>query len=154
MPHRPGLALALAGRLCHEVKATFRSALDRMKEYDDFNLRRQFRRLLRVGRTVRPAMFAEISSASAKAAGRFVGGWWIEPDCNIPSGESSSSGALRQRYSRPNSRDGARRLQCGQLRSCRDAAANFEQKRHPYYNFLRPMPHEKSLPSRLFWWES
>jgi alpha-mannosidase len=23
-----------------------------------------------------------------------------------------------------------------------------------YYVFLRPMPHEKGLPSRLFWWRS
>ena len=38
----------------HEVKATFRSALDRMKEYAGVYLHRQLGRFLRMGRAKRP----------------------------------------------------------------------------------------------------
>ncbi len=33
-------------------------------------------------------MFEEIRSRIAEGRWEIVGGWWIEPDCNVPSGES------------------------------------------------------------------
>ena len=35
-----------------------------------------------------PGMFDEIQSRVAEGRWEIVGGWWVEPDCNIPSGES------------------------------------------------------------------
>ena len=81
------------------VRATFRSALDRMNEYPEFiftcdrppttsGSRRSTRRCSR-------------RSAQRVAEGRWeiVGGWWVEPDCNIPGGESFVRQALvSQRY--------------------------------------------------------
>ncbi len=44
-------------------------------------------------------MFAEIQQRVAEGRGRIAGGWWIEPDCNIPGGESFvRHGLLGQRY--------------------------------------------------------
>lgn len=46
-----------------------------------------------------PAMFAEIQQRVTERRWGIVGGWWIQPDCNIPSGESFVRQALyAQRY--------------------------------------------------------
>ena len=46
-----------------------------------------------------PAMFEEIRQRVAEGRWVIVGGWWIQPDCNAPSGESFARHALySQRY--------------------------------------------------------
>ncbi len=39
-------------------------------------------------------MFEEIRSRIAEGRWEIVGGWWVEPDCNVPSGESFARQAL------------------------------------------------------------
>ena len=83
----------------HEVKATFRSALDRMKEYDDFTFVASSAAFYEWVEKSDPAMFAEIQQRVAEGRWDLVGGWWVEPDCNIPSGESfARHGLYGQRY--------------------------------------------------------
>src|SRR4030042_1196957 len=72
----------------HEVKATFRSALDRMKEDPGFIFTTSSAVFHEWGEQNAPEMFAEIKARVAEGRWQVVGGWWIEPDCNIPSGES------------------------------------------------------------------
>jgi alpha-mannosidase len=44
-------------------------------------------------------MFEEIRSRIAEGRWEIVGGWWIEPDCNVPSGESFARHGLHaQRF--------------------------------------------------------
>jgi alpha-mannosidase len=78
----------------HEVKATFRSALDRMKEYADFTFTASSAVFYQWVEHSDPQMFAEIQQRVAEGRWSIVGGWWIEPDCNIPSGESFARQAL------------------------------------------------------------
>jgi alpha-mannosidase len=82
-----------------EVKATFASALDRMKEYDDFKFTSTSTAFFEwIERTV-PSMFEEIKSRVAEGRWELTGGWFIEPDCNLPNGESFiRQGLYGQRY--------------------------------------------------------
>src|SRR5213078_1895954 len=66
----------------HEVKATFRSALDRMKEYPDFIFVASSAAFYEWVEESDPAMFAEIRQRVAEGRWDIVGGWWVEPDCN------------------------------------------------------------------------
>lgn len=140
----------------HEAKATFRSALDRMKEYPDFVFVSSSAAIYEWVEQSDPEMFAEIQQRVAEGRWKVVGGWWIEPDCNIPSGESFvRQGLYGQRYFYEKFGVTAK------------VGYNVDSFGHngmlpqilkksgmPYYVFMRPSPHEMGLPSRLFWWES
>ena len=140
----------------HEVLSTFRSALDRMIEYPDFCFSASSAAFYEWVEQVDPAMFEEIRARVAEGRWEIVGGWWVEPDCNVPGGESFVRQALYgQRYFRQKfgvtARVGFNADSFGhhgmlpQILAKSGLAA---------YVFLRPGPHEKGLPGRLFWWES
>lgn len=71
-----------------EVRATFRSALDRMKETPGYIFTCSSAALYEWVEQSDPAMFREIRKRVAEGRWAPIGGWWIEPDCNIPCGES------------------------------------------------------------------
>jgi alpha-mannosidase len=140
----------------HEVLASFRSALDRLEEYDDFVFVSSSAAFYQWVEKSDPEMFEEIRRRVSEGRWEIVGGWWIQPDCNIPSGESFVRQALyAQRYFHDRFGVTAR------------VGYNVDSFGHngmlpqllkksglDYYVFMRPSPHEKGLPGRLFWWES
>jgi alpha-mannosidase len=140
----------------HEVLSTFRSALDRMVEYDDFSFVSSSAAFFEWVERVDPAMFAEIQQRVAEGRWQLVGGWWIEPDCNLPGGESFvRQGLYGQRYFKEKF---GRTARVGYNPDSFGHSAMLPQilKKSglDYYVFMRPMPHEKGLPGRLFWWEA
>lgn len=140
----------------HEVKATFRSALDRLTEYEDFAFVSSSAAHYEWVENSDPAMFAEIRKRVAEGRWHLVGGWWVQPDCNLPGGESFVRQAL---YGQ-----GYFREKFGVTASVGYNVDSFghhgmlpqilKKSGLDYYVFMRPMPHEKGLPARLFWWES
>ncbi len=139
-----------------EVKATFRSALDRMAEFDEFIFVASSAALYEWVERSDPAMFAEIQARVAEGRWLPVGGWWIEPDCNIPDGESFvRQGLYGQRYFAEKFGRMARvGFNVDSFGHAGTLPQILKKSGIPYYVFLRPMPYEKSLPSRLFWWEA
>lgn len=139
-----------------EVHATFSSALDRMDEYPDFVFTSNSVLFFAWIEEHDPALFERIRTRVAEGRWQVVGGWWLEPDCNIPSGESLVRHALYgQRYLRE---------KFGQTAT---TGANFDSFGHSAlipqllrksgmdsYVFLRPGPNERSLPGPIFRWES
>ncbi len=71
-----------------EVKATFRSALDRQSETEEFVFTCACADYYRWVEENDPGMFDEICARVKEGRWRVVGGMWIQPDCNMPSGES------------------------------------------------------------------
>ena len=140
----------------HEVKASFRSALDRMKEYPDFTFVASSAAFYQWVEESDSTMFAEIQQRVQEGRWRIVGGWWVEPDCNIPAGESFvRHGLYAQRYFKEKfgviGRTGFNVDSFGHAGTLPQI---LKKSGIDYYVFLRPMPHEKGLPSRLFWWQS
>lgn len=139
-----------------EAKATFRSALDLMREQDDFLFTSSSAALYEWVESNDPEMFGEIKARVAEGRWEIVGGWWIQPDCNIPGGESFvRQGLYGQRFFKE------------KLGTTAHVGYNVDSFGHAAtlpqilsksgmdsYVFMRPHPHEQSLPSRLFWWES
>ena len=139
-----------------EVRATFRSALDRMNEYPEFIFTCDSAAYYEWVEEIDPAMFEEIRARVEEGRWELVGGWWVEPDCNLPGGESFVRQALvsqrffQEKFGRiatvgynvdPFGHNGM--LPQILRRSGMDA-----------YVFMRPGPHEYRLPSPIFWWES
>jgi alpha-mannosidase len=101
-------------------------------------------------------MFAEIQQRVAEGRWDIVGGWWVEPDCNIPAGESFvRHGLYGQRYFKEKFGVTARTgFNVDSFGHAGTLPQILKKSGLDYYVFLRPMPHEKGLPSRLFWWQS
>lgn len=135
--------------------STFRSALDRMNEFPDFKFTASSAQLYEWAASADPEMIAQIRRRVAEGRWDVVGGWWIEPDANIPNGESLIRQGL---YSQ--------RLFQQLLGRTARVGYNPDSFGHPgtlpqilklegmnAYVFMRPAPHEKNLPADLFWWQ-
>jgi alpha-mannosidase len=139
-----------------EVRATFRSACDRMDDYPEFVFTCDSALFFAWVEEHDPPLFDRLRERVADGRLQVVGGWWIEPDCNVPSGESFVRQALYgQRYLHD------------RFGITATTGANIDSFGHnatipqilvksgcDSYVFLRPGPGEKELPSPLFLWES
>jgi alpha-mannosidase len=140
-----------------EVRATLQSAVDRMDEYPEFVFTCDSSLFFAWVEESDPELFAKLKERAADGRLQVIGGWWIEPDCNIPSGESLVRQALYgQRYLRD------------KFGVTATTGANIDSFGHTgqipqilrksgvdSYVFLRPGPKENDeLPAPLFWWQS
>src|SRR5688500_16970284 len=79
--------------------ATVRSALDRIDETPEFIFTCSSAAHYEWIEEVEPALFDRVRAAVASGHWSIVGGWWVQADCNIPSGEGFVRQAqLGQRY--------------------------------------------------------
>lgn len=138
------------------VHSTFRSALDRMREDPYFKFTASSAQFYAWVAENDPAMLAEIRQRIEEGRWGLVGGWWVEPDINIPNGESLMRQGLYaqllfQRFFgrmatvgyNPDSFGHPGTLpQILKLQGIQD------------YVFMRPEAREKKLPADVFWWES
>jgi alpha-mannosidase len=139
-----------------EVRATFRSAIRRMEEYPEFVFTMNAVCYLAWVEESDPELFEQIRARIADGRWQVVGGWWIEPDCNIPGGESFVRQALygqRYLYDRfgITATTGANVDSFGHNGSIPQLLRGAGMDS---YVFLRPGPHERELPASLFRWAS
>ena len=79
---------------CGEVLQTFRSAVDRLREYDDFVFTCSSACYYKWVEDIDPALFEEIRELVKEGRWVPVNGWWVQPDCNMPCAESFARQAL------------------------------------------------------------
>lgn len=139
-----------------EIKATFRSALDRMKEFDDFKFTSACGAYYMWIEKSDKQMFDEIVQRVKEGRWNIVGGWFIQPDCNLPSGESFARHALiSQRYFKEKFGVTATvGYNVDSFGHNGNLPQILKKSGMDNYVFMRPMSHEKDLPSHLFDWES
>ncbi|MBQ7380430.1 MAG: hypothetical protein IJW70_12215, partial [Clostridia bacterium] len=103
-----------------------------------------------------PEMFREIQARVAEGRWNLVGGWYLQPDCNMPAGESFARHALiSQRYFKEKfgvtARTGYNVDSFGHNASLPKLLQGAGMSR---YVFMRPMEHEKHLDFDHFLWKS
>ena len=136
------------------VLTTFRSALNRINETPGFCYSHSSSAHYRWVERADPEMLSEIKQRIREGRWEVVGGWPVEPDCNIPSTESfvrhslygkaycqSTLGAEVKIGFNPDSFGHAAGL-----------PTILKRAGYGYYVFMRPQEHEMNLPL-LFWWE-
>jgi alpha-mannosidase len=139
-----------------EVKATFRSALDRLNEFVGFIFTCANACYYQWAEQNEPSMFEEIRQRVTEGRWVIAGGWWIQPDCNIPSGEAFvRHGLYSQRYFM---------RKFGKIASFGYNVDSFghnamlpqilAKSGMDYYVMRRPESHELKLPADVFWWQS
>jgi len=139
-----------------EALATSQSAADRLAEYPDFHFVRGESQVYSWIEDENPQLFAQIRKLIDEGRWHVVNGMVIQPDMNIPQGESFVRQALLGKaYMRERLGVEPRIAYCVDsfghagglpqiLRKC-----GFDA-----YVFMRPGPHEKELPSEVFWWQA
>ena len=139
-----------------EIKATFQSALDRLDEFDDFVFTCSSASYYKWVEKNAPEMFEKIRQRVKEGRWIPVGGWWVQADCNIPSGESFARQALySQRYYREKFG-----ITCTVGYNVDSFGHNgmlpqlLRQSGMDSYVFMRPENHERQLPFNLFRWKS
>lgn len=142
---------------CNEVLQTFRSALDRLNEYEDFVFTCSSAAYYEWVEQVDPEMFAEICEMVKKDRWFPVNGWWVQPDCNMPSGESFARQAL---YSQLYYYEKFGKI-CKTGYNVDSFGHNgmmpqlLRQAGMTAYVMMRPGMHENpNIPENLWWWES
>ncbi len=138
-----------------EIKATYRSALDRLSEDPEFIFTCSSSAHLAWIEANEPELFGEIQGRVAEGRWVLVGGWWVQPDCHLPGGEGFvRQGLYGQRFL--HSRFG-KVASVGYNPDSFGHAATLPQlllkSGLRYYTFMRPGPHEQTLPSRLLDWQ-
>lgn len=139
-----------------EVKATFKSALDRMNEDENFIFSCSSAAFYEWVEKNNPQMFQEIVKRVEEGRWEIVGGWFVQPDCNIPGGEAFvRHGLYSQRYFKEKfgriAKTGYNVDSFGHSGMLPQILAKSGMEN---YVFMRPMPGEKGLPGRIFWWRS
>jgi alpha-mannosidase len=139
------------------ARATFESALDRMDENPDFIFTSSQAAVYKWIAQGDPALLERIKKRVEEGRWHIVGGWWMQTDCNIPSGESFvRQGLLGQLFFMEN------------LGVMAKVGYNVDSFGHNLmlpqilkkcgmdsYVFMRPGPHENpDIPEMLFWWKS
>ena len=139
-----------------EIISTFRSALDRMKDFPDFKFTSACAVYYQWIEKVDPDMFEEIKERVKEGRWNIVGGWFLQPDCNLPSGESfARHGLISQRYFKEKfgitAKTGYNVDSFGHNASLPQILKKSGMNN---YVFMRPMPEEGKTKETLFNWES
>jgi alpha-mannosidase len=138
------------------VHSTFKSALDRMNETPDFKFTASSAQFYQWIADNDPAMLAEIRKRVDEGRWNIVGGWWVEPDVNIPGGEAMVRQGLYGQLTFE--RLLGHRAKAGFNPDSFGHAGTLPQilklQGMDNYVFMRPGPHEKTIPADIFWWES
>jgi len=137
------------------VYSTFRSALDRMKETPDFTFTASSAQFYQWIADNDPSMLEEIRKRVDEGRWNITGGWWVEPDMNIPGGEAMVRQGLYgqltfQRLLGHRARIATNPDSFGHTSTLPQIIRGQGMEN---YIFMRPGIREKSLPGDLFWWE-
>lgn len=140
-----------------ENKATIKSMLDILDEYDEAIFTTSSAQLYQWLEENNKTLFERVKKKIKEGRVVVCGGWWIQPDCNLPSGEAFARHSLiGQNYFYDAfgviSKTGY----------CVDSFGHnamlpqlLKKSRMDGYLFMRPQPSEKTdLPDEVFVWES
>lgn len=139
-----------------EVKSTFQSALDRLDEYDDFVFTSSSAQYYSWIEKSCPEIFEKIRRRVSEGRWVLCGGWWVQPDCNIPGGESFARQALiSQNYFLEKFGVTAKvGYNVDSFGHSGMLPQILKKSGMDAYVFMRPMAEEKTLPGNTFIWES
>ncbi|GHV02259.1 alpha-mannosidase [Clostridia bacterium] len=136
-----------------EVRSTFAAALQRIAERDGFVFTASSAQYYKWIEETDPGAFALIRQYVREGRWSITGGWWIQPDCNLPCGEAlARQGLYGQRYFL--SRFGVRAVTGYNVDSFGHSSQLpqlLKQCGMDNYVFSRPAQHEKELPERFIW---
>lgn len=139
-----------------EAKATIRSALDRMKEFPKFRFVCSSASVYQWVEEFAPDMLEEVKERVREGRFIIVGGWHVQPDCNLPSGEAFARQSLyAQRYFKETFGVTAKvGYNVDSFGHNAMMPQILKKSGMDSYIFMRPSPSEKPMEHDIFRWVS
>lgn len=137
------------------VHSTFQSALDRMNETPDFCFISSSAQFYHWVAQNDPGLMKKIRQRVEEGRWCLMGGWWVEPDVNIPGGEALVRQGLygQLTFQKLFGRKALIAFNPDSFGHAGTLPQILKKQGMESYIFMRPGPHEKELPADLFWWE-
>ena len=139
-----------------EILATYRSAADRLREFPDMKFTSACAVYYQWIEKIDPQLFHDIQDLVKEGRWNIAGGWFLQPDCNLPSGESfARHGLISQRYFKEKfgviAKTGYNVDSFGHNASLPQI---LKRSGMDNYVFMRPFPNEQGRNEDIFMWES
>ncbi len=136
--------------------STCRNAVELLDKHPDYIFSRSSAGVYKWIEEADPDLFRRIRRFAARGRWNVVNGWWVQPDCNMPSGESFvRQGLYGQSYFKHKlGRMAKVGYNVDSFGHCGTLPQILVKSGLHYYVFTRPGHNEKSLPGDLFWWVS
>ena len=137
-----------------EALSTFRTAADFCEAFDGFVFNHNEALLYRWVEEYEPALFARIQRLVAQGKWHIMGGWYLQPDCNMPSGESFVRQILvgRRYFSEKFGVRPTTAINFDPFGHTRGLPQILVKSGYDSYMFCRPFQHDCPLPNDDFVW--
>jgi len=139
-----------------EAIATCRSAADRIEEYNQFIFTRSDMWVYEQIEKLDPELFERIREYVKVGKWKIIGGWYIQPDCNLPTAESFKKHmSMGKAYFLDKfGVDVDVGYNVDSFGHNAMTPSFLKEAGYDSYVMMRPMAHEKKLPSALFRWRA
>jgi len=139
-----------------EAIATCRSAVERLDEYPEFIFTRSDMWVHEQIEKLDPGLFARIQEYVKSGRWQIVGGWYIQPDCNLPTVDSFNKHiSMGKAYFKEKFHiDITVGYNVDSFGHNAMIPSLLKKSGYDSYVMMRPMAHEKKLPASLFRWRS
>lgn len=137
------------------VHSTFSAALDRMNETPGFCFISSSAQFYHWVAENDPKLMEKIKKRVAEGSWSLIGGWWVEPDVNIPSGEAMVRQGLygQHTFQKLFGKKATIGFNPDSFGHTGTLPQIIKKQGMDEYVFMRPGPHEKNIHPDLFWWE-
>ena len=134
--------------------ATFYSACELADEYDYIFCHNEVL-LYEYIRELNPALFRRMQELAKEGKWHIMGGWFLQPDCNVPSGESFVRQALygRKYFQKYFGQTPTTAINFDSFGHNRGLVQILKKCGYDSYMFCRPMPEMLALDDMYFYWE-
>ena len=139
-----------------EALSSCRTAADLLEEFPEACFTRSDQWIYEQIESADPALFERIRRLVHQDRWAVVGGWYVQPDCNLPLAESFRR---HMRYGKEYARsrfgvEGTVGYNVDSFGHSAMLPSLLAEHGYASYVMMRPGPHEKTLPSSLFRWRS
>lgn len=137
-----------------EVLSTFRIAADFCEEYDGFVFNHNEAILYEWVKEFDAGLFARIQRLVREGRWHIMGGWFLQPDCNMPSGESFVRQILigRQFFSQHFDVEPSTAINFDPFGHTRGLVQIMARSGYTSYIHCRPGPEDLTLPGEYYRW--
>ncbi len=137
-----------------EALSTFRMAASLCEEFEEFVFNHNEALLYQWVETYEPELFVNIQELVKKRKWHVMGGWYLQPDCNMPSGESLVRHILQGRlyFRRKFGEEPKTAANLDSFGHSRGLVQILKKSGYTSYLFCRPDKNELTLPADDFVW--
>jgi len=137
-----------------ETLSTFRTAVELCEEFEEFVFCHNEALLYKWVETYDPELFAKIKKLVHLGRWHIMGGWYVQPDCNMPSGESFVRQILfgKNYFFKNFGSNPKTAINFDPFGHTRGLVQILKKSGYLSYLFCRPDPKELKLPADDFMW--